>query len=158
MSNPYNAENPYGQQPQQQPADFNPNAAYGYQAPQAPVLAHWGLRVGSGLIDGLIVAVPYLVLMQVSFALGLIVLLALAVGLAYREGTTGQTPGKQVLGTRTVKEADGQVLGFGLALGRRLLHIVDGIPCYLGYLWPIWDEKKQTFADKIVSSVVIVSK
>ena len=38
---------------------------------------------------------------------------------------------------------------------RSLAHIVDGF-CYIGYLWPIWDAKNQTFADKIMSTVVIV--
>ena len=26
---------------------------------------------------------------------------------------------------------------------------------YLGYLWPLWDDKRQTFADKILSTVVV---
>ena len=33
-------------------------------------------------------------------------------------------------------------------------HILDALPCYLGYLWPR-DRKRQTFADKIVKTVVI---
>ncbi|MEW2519711.1 RDD family protein [Actinacidiphila alni] len=84
-------------------------------------------------------------------------LLSLAVGLflCYREGTTGQTPGKKIVGIRLLREYDGSTLGFGLAFGRRLLHVVDGLPCYLGYLWPLWDDKKQTFTDKIVHTVVI---
>ncbi|WP_333767517.1 hypothetical protein [Streptomyces sp. IBSBF 2435] len=39
--------------------------------------------------------------------------------------------------------------------GRRLLHLVVAIPCYLAFLWAAWDSKKQTFADKIVHTVVI---
>jgi hypothetical protein len=39
---------------------------------------------------------------------------------------------------------------------RQLAHIVDGLVCNLGYLWPIWDPKKQTFADKIMGTLVIV--
>jgi hypothetical protein len=54
-----------------------------------------------------------------------------------------------------VRETDGQLLGFGRALGRKLCHLLDLVPCYLGFLWPAWDTKKQTFADKIVSSVVL---
>ena len=38
---------------------------------------------------------------------------------------------------------------------RYLLNIVNAIPCYLGYLWPLWDSKRQTFADKIMSTYVI---
>lgn len=84
-------------------------------------------------------------------------LLSLIAGLylCYREGSTGQTPGKRIVGIRLLREYDGSTLGFGLAFGRRLLHILDGIPCYLGYLWPLWDEKNQTFADKLVHTVVI---
>jgi len=35
------------------------------------------------------------------------------------------------------------------------LHILDALPLFLGFLWPIWDAKKQTFADKIIKSVVV---
>lgn len=75
--------------------------------------------------------------------------------LCYREGSTGQTPGKKIVGIRLLREADGSSLGFGLAFGRRLLHFIDGAACYLGYLWPLWDDKNQTFTDKIVHTVVI---
>jgi uncharacterized RDD family membrane protein YckC len=75
--------------------------------------------------------------------------------LSYREGNSGQTPGKKIVGIRLLREHDGSTLGFGLAFGRRLLHVIDGAACYLGYLWPLWDEKNQTFTDKIVHTVVI---
>ncbi|MFI7193995.1 RDD family protein [Nocardia nova] len=95
-------------------------------------------------------------------AVGIILLLlAIAVGvglglwLIHQEGTTGQTPGKKVVGIRVIKEADGQVLGFGMAFVRKLCHILDNALCGLGYLWPLWDEKNQTFADKIVSTIVV---
>ena len=47
------------------------------------------------------------------------------------------------------------MIGAGLSIGRAILHVVDQLPCYLGYLWPLWDAKKQTFTDKIVQTVVI---
>jgi uncharacterized RDD family membrane protein YckC len=86
-------------------------------------------------------------------------LLALIGGLwlAYREGKTGCTPGKKALRIKLVRESTGQPVGFGLAFGRRLLHVLDGLPCYIGYLWPLWDAKRQTFADKIVSTIVVKS-
>ena len=43
----------------------------------------------------------------------------------------------------------------GWAFLRSILHILDALPCYLGFLWPIWDSQKQTFADKIMSTYVI---
>jgi uncharacterized RDD family membrane protein YckC len=79
----------------------------------------------------------------------------LALWLKYKEGTTGQTAGKKVLGIKTIKEQTGEYLGFGMAFVRYLAHIIDGLPCYIGYLWPLWDAKRQTFADKIVGSVVV---
>ena len=89
--------------------------------------------------------------------IGVGLLLSLVVGLflCYREGKTGQTPGKKIVGIRLLREADGSALGFGLAFGRRLLHVLDSMACCLGYLWPLWDDKKQTFADKCVSTVVV---
>lgn len=157
-------QSPYGQVPPQQPAygaypDPAQNAAYGVP-PGMPPLAHWGLRLGSGLIDILIPLVPYYILVLgigggTGSFVGFLVLLAGMLGISYMEGTTGQSPGKKVVGTRLAREADGNSVGFGLAFGRRLLHILDGIPCYLGYFWPIWDDKKQTFADKIVKTVVV---
>jgi uncharacterized RDD family membrane protein YckC len=87
-------------------------------------------------------------------AVGGLLSLAVTLFLSYREGSTGQTPGKKIVGIRLLREQDGSTLGFGLAFGRRLLHIVDSF-CALGYLWPLWDDKKQTFADKIVHTVVI---
>jgi uncharacterized RDD family membrane protein YckC len=88
--------------------------------------------------------------------IGIGALLSLAAGLylCYREGKTGQTPGKKIVGIRLLREYDGSHLGFGLAFGRRLLHVLDSF-CYIGYLWPLWDSKNQTFADKCVHTVVI---
>jgi uncharacterized RDD family membrane protein YckC len=72
-----------------------------------------------------------------------------------RQGRTGYSLGKSNLGIRLVKESTGQPMGAGLSFVRQLAHYVDGLVCYLGYLWPLWDAKRQTFADKIMSVVVI---
>ncbi|MBY8882673.1 RDD family protein [Actinacidiphila acidipaludis] len=121
-----------------------------------PRPAHWGWRVLSALIDNAIVAVPtytvrYFLAGPVAPTIGLIVWAAIA----QVEGTRGQTPGKMVVGTRTVREADGGFLGFRRAFWRRFAHILDASACLLGYLWPLWDDKRQTFADKAVHSIVV---
>ncbi len=36
-----------------------------------------------------------------------------------------------------------------------LAHFLDSLACYVGWLWPLWDPKRQTFADKIMSTVVV---
>jgi len=71
-----------------------------------------------------------------------------------RQGRTGATIGKSVLAIRLVN-TDLQPIGPGWAFLRNLLHVVDTIPCYVGYLWPIWDSRRQTFSDKIMNTFVI---
>jgi uncharacterized RDD family membrane protein YckC len=121
-------------------------------------LASWGLRVQSALVDWFI---PFLIagiVGRASVGLGVVLdLVALGWALynAYLQGTTGQSTGKKMAGTRLLNERTGQPIGGGAGIGRAFVHIVDGIPCYLGYLWPLWDAKKQTFADKIMSTVVV---
>ncbi len=53
-----------------------------------------------------------------------------------------------------IGEPTGQPIGPLNAFLRDLVHILDGI-AYIGYLWPLWDEKRQTFADKLMKTVVI---
>lgn len=74
-----------------------------------------------------------------------------------RQGRTGYTLGKTVVGIKLVKDQNRrEPVGVGMAFVRQLAHFVDGLVCNLGYLWPIWDPKKQTFADKIMGTVVII--
>jgi uncharacterized RDD family membrane protein YckC len=69
-------------------------------------------------------------------------------------GRTGQSVGKKVMGITLVEERTGQPMGALMAFVRDLAHFLDGI-FYIGYLWPLWDPKRQTFADKVCSTVVL---
>ncbi|HLF62018.1 MAG TPA: RDD family protein [Acidimicrobiia bacterium] len=73
--------------------------------------------------------------------------------LGHLEGVSGQTPGKAMQGTRLVNE-NGELLGSGAGIGRKFVHILDAI-CFIGYLLPLVDTKRQTFADKIMNSYVV---
>jgi uncharacterized RDD family membrane protein YckC len=137
--------------------------------------AHWGLRVAAYLLDMLLFVPAYVVVViaaplaedsSVSTAArdaAIAVLLACyaaVIGftvwnLILRQGRTGSSLGKQWVGIRVIREDNAQPLGGWLTFGRQLLHFLDSLACYLGYLWPLWDPKRQTFADKIVSSVVV---
>ncbi|MFI0711922.1 RDD family protein [Streptomyces inhibens] len=75
-----------------------------------------------------------------------------------KEGSTGQTPGKKTVGIKVIKETTGQPLGFGMTFVRYLCRYLNGLLCGIGWLWPLWDEKNQTFADKIVGTVVVSVK
>ncbi|MGD9986039.1 RDD family protein [Pseudonocardia sp.] len=175
----------YAQQGYPQPGGGYPLPGYGapgYPPPGypqqpgfgAPPYAPWGVRVGSYLIDALVpaaVAVVGSLLMIPAIArgdgsgLGPMMIIMVVVYLAvfgfvlwnscYRQGTTGQSIGKKVVGTKLVRVRDGQSIGFGMAFVRQLAHVLDSIPFYLGYLWPLWDERRQTFADKVCDTVVV---
>lgn len=119
------------------------------------------------MIDGAFILVGYIVLFivvaitgAVSDTLGTLILwigyLVLSVAWLYfgfMEGEGGQSPGKRLTGLKVVK-MDGNVLGGGMGIVRKIAHILDSI-CFVGYLWPLWDPMKQTFADKVISTVVV---
>ena len=68
----------------------------------------------------------------------------------------GQTWGMRITKIRLVRSDNGMPVGFGKALGRTLFaDIVSANVFYLGYLWAAWDDRKQTWQDKIVSSYVV---
>ena len=120
--------------------------------------ASWIQRVGAYLVD----IAPIWILEGIFFRIGI---LGVLVGLAslgwtiynrwYQAGTTGQSLGKKVLNLRLVSEETGQPIGMLMAFVRDICHIVDAIICYIGFLFPLWDAKRQTIADKIVKTVVI---
>ncbi|MFN8090272.1 MAG: RDD family protein [Mycobacterium sp.] len=75
--------------------------------------------------------------------------------LCYRQDKTGQSIGKSVLKFKVMGEMTGQPIGFWRSFLRQLAHYVDALICSLGYLWPLWDEKGQTSADKIMATICI---
>jgi uncharacterized RDD family membrane protein YckC len=118
----------------------------------------WIHRVGGFLIDW----VPYAVLLVIgSFTGRVLYYLFLLIGIGYWAynrwvlGGQGQSYGKRVVGMRLVSEETGQPIGMVNALLRDLCHFVDSIICFVGYLFPLWDAKRQTIADKIMRTVVV---
>jgi len=88
--------------------------------------------------------------------------LALLVGSAYlvwnygyRQGTTGSSIGKSVIKFKVVSENTGQPVGFGMSVLRQTVHIIDLTICGIGFLFPLWDAKRQTLADKVSSTVCL---
>ena len=73
----------------------------------------------------------------------------------YRQGTTGSSIGKSIMKFKVVSEKTGQPIGFGMSIVRQLAHIIDGAICYIGYLFPLWDAKRQTIADKIMTTICV---
>lgn len=72
------------------------------------------------------------------------------------QGRTGYTYGKRKVGIRLIKEDNPQEpVGPAMALVRYLLHGVINQLCYIDFLWPLWDQKRQTLTDKILTTVVV---
>ena len=144
--------------------------------------ANFGQRLVALILDGLILGLPLGIIFQIvlsqvptefvvcsegiceqptsgGWAILVIVWLAqLAVSLWYwaeLEGRRGQTLGKKVMSIKTVDAVSLQPIGAGRAVGRYFSRILSTIPCLLGYLWMLWDDKNQTWHDKIVTSVVV---
>jgi uncharacterized RDD family membrane protein YckC len=137
-------------------------------------LANWLQRVGAYLIDYLIAAIPLILVLifagvftstnssasaEASGGLVFLAYLATFIIWVYNRsilmGRTGQSWGKKALNLRLVRMVDGQPLGGLMCFVRDITHVLDAIPCMLGYLWPLWDARRQTFADKIINTVVL---
>lgn len=156
-----------------------PGVAFPGHPPAPHGLASWGSRVGAALLDGVIAAVPYCSLLALATAstrtgrdasgaatvvptatghlfLALAVVLVTAYWVwnhGYLQGRTGASLGKRCLGLTLVDQHTLQPVGMGRSLLRALAHVLDSWS-FVGYLWPLWDERRQTFADKIVGTVV----
>lgn len=120
-------------------------------------LASWGTRALGYLID----IAPALILQAIffnseflRFLIGLAVFVYGYIYLGYLDGLTGQTPGKAIMGTRVVN-VQGQVIGSGSGIARKFAHILDSIVCLLGWFLPLVDAKRQTIADKVMSTYVV---
>jgi uncharacterized RDD family membrane protein YckC len=156
---------------------YQPPAAAGYDQAQQrvePQYANWLYRVAAYVIDGVVNGAPWIVAgiligvlglgqsadtsgaAAVIYGVGGLASLGVTIWNSFiRQGRTGQSLGKQALGTRLVSFQTGQPIGGLMAFLRQLAHFVDTIACYIGWLWPIWDSRRQTFADKIMNTVVV---
>ena len=137
--------------------------------PGGAQLASWGQRVGAYLLNMAFLMVAFIIVAIIAGILSAIVEFVgvlfgifgyLGVTFAsfyfyWLDGEVGASPGKRVLGLRTVKADTGQVIGGGMGIVRAIAHVAGQIICGIGFLFPLWDEKRQTLADKIVGTVVL---
>lgn len=143
--------------------------------------ANWGQRLRARLVDqaptyvGLIIFcagyLPWIVELALSggstfhfegavvaMIIGLSVMLASLPWVAYNRwmiaGRTGQSLGKRVTKIRLIGQETQAPIGALNAFIRDLVHLLDWLTV-VGYLWPLWDDEKQTFADKIMKTIVV---
>jgi uncharacterized RDD family membrane protein YckC len=138
-----------------QPAPPATQAAPG--GPSGPRAGFWR-RFGAFFIDALILGVVSSILRLVlgqglGGALGLLIWIGY---FTYFEGSaSGQTPGKRALSIRVFDFGGGGSIGHGRAAIRAVSRYLSAIPCFLGYLWMLWDKEKQTWHDKLANDVVV---
>jgi len=141
-----------------------------------PVCASWGRRVAAAVLDGAIGAgatflafgdevvnvpfignglqptgvpgVPTTSWTDSGWVMGAVLLVVVM------QGYFGVTPGKIVMGIAVVHEVDARPVGLVQTTVRWLLHILDSI-LLIGYLRPLWNDQRKTFADSIMATVVL---
>jgi uncharacterized RDD family membrane protein YckC len=83
--------------------------------------------------------------------------------IGFRQGLTGQSIGKGIMKIKLVKAATGEAPGAGIGLGRYFIRAIlgaltCGVYTVLTLLWPLWDQRRQTLDDKILSTLVVEAR
>lgn len=86
---------------------------------------------------------------------GLPMLIFFGVGYTWFGNALGGTPGKRFTGLGVVSLPDGGQLGLWRGFVRFIIQALGALPLYLGWLWSIWDPKKQAWHDKAARSIVV---
>jgi uncharacterized RDD family membrane protein YckC len=145
-----------------QTAPQEPPGAY-QSGPSGPRAGFW-IRFGALLLDGLILGIPFLILVviaaQISTGLAVVVYVLwfiayIAYPVYFEGGPNCATPGKKICGIKVIDMNGGGPIGYSRAFVRFLVRIISGAVFYLGYLWMLWDKEKQCWQDKIAGSVVV---
>jgi uncharacterized RDD family membrane protein YckC len=162
------------------PPGYTPYAT----AQAAPNYASFGARFGALFIDGLIqvlFTLPAIIafftvpteikactvndepaLCEVPTGSGWAIIVGLGVvgTIAFwviycKKVAAGQSWGQKATGVRIVDVRTGGSISAGRVFGRQICRIFSGFLCYLGYFWMLWDKQKQTWHDKMVSTIVV---
>src|SRR3989344_9050677 len=111
-----------------------------------------------GVVTGLVLGLTgvdsnstvYIMVMSVINILNYLVMFSYYV---YFIGSRGQTVGKMIMGIKVMK-FDGSNPSYVSAFLREVVgKLLSSIVLLLGYLWMLWDSKKQTWHDKIAGTV-----
>jgi uncharacterized RDD family membrane protein YckC len=126
--------------------------------------ASFGQRLVAFLIDALILGIiNWIVTMLLGGVLGeagsmvaIVIQIAISVGYwVFYQEKMGQTVGKKVMKIKVV-DASGNLPPVGTLFLREIVgKFVSGIILGIGYLWMLWDPKKQCLHDKIATTYVV---
>ena len=127
--------------------------------------AGFGVRLVAVIVEGIIISLPFTIASGmaansrdgggvVSIVLGLVGLALVIYQLVLYAG--GKSIGKKLLGLTVVGEGTIQPVSFWRMLGREVIgKVINSFIFYLGFLWALWDNRKQTWHDKIFGTLVI---
>ncbi|TWD81507.1 putative RDD family membrane protein YckC [Kribbella amoyensis] len=145
----------------------------GYNYAPPGTLAGWGSRVIASILDSLLALIPVgialLVALTISgsmeqmsdgastvLSVGYIAFFLVVIwNRIIRQGKTGQSIGKKIVGLKIVGADSGQLIGIGRTIARELCAGFFNYFCFLNSLWPLWDKQQQTWHDKVASDLVI---
>ncbi len=129
-------------------------------------LARWHIRAAALAVD-LLPGVAVVVTMALvwlttpprslwwwaSISILVLVTLATLVNRVVLPATLGWSLGRALLGLEVVQR-DGAAVGAGQLMLRELAHLLDTFSVFVGWLWPLWDSRRRTFADLLLRTEV----
>ena len=131
------------------------------------VLAHFGWRLMAFIADvanllalfvGMVIIASIAVFSWAPDAVaGTTIFVLAGVTIWYRikwEGAGG-SPLRRAMGVWIVDETTLEPIGTQRGFVRALVRLVSEFVLYIGYLWMLWDPKRQTWHDKAAKSIVI---
>jgi Mce-associated membrane protein len=140
--------------------------------PEAPVElpagrpASWAARAGAFMVDvllGMAVIATMALLWQTASPRGwlwwvfaaviALTIVLMAVNRLLLPTITGWSLGRALFGI-AVRKRDGSAVGVARLLGRDLAHLLDTAALFIGWLWPLWDRRRRTFADLLLRTEV----
>lgn len=130
-------------------------------------LASWPARAGALAVDtlpGLAVLATTALLAVTARADGwerwlftavfAVTFLLMAVNRLVLPIATGWTLGRALFGIAVRVGADGAPVGVARLTARDLAHLLDTAALFVGWLWPLWDRRRRTFADLLARTEV----
>lgn len=145
--------------------DTTSQASAAESTPDVP-LASWGARAGALAVDvlpglGVIATMALLALTApadsslrwVFTAVGAATLFAMALNRLVLPNAIGWTLGRALFGIAVVHRP-GESVGILRLTARELAHLLDTLSLSVGWLWPLWDRRRRTFADLLAKTEV----
>lgn len=131
-----------------------------------PALASWPARAGAFAVDVLL-GVAVIATMAISawsapwrgwlwwvfVGAAAVTIVAMAVNRLLLPTITGWSLGRALFGI-AVRSRAGAAPGVLRLVGRDLAHLLDTAAVFVGWLWPLWDSRRRTFADLLLRTEV----